>query len=66
VLAPGGIFCAASCSSHVDQAAFLSTLDDVALGDRELAVVELRGPGADHPALAAFPEGRYLKFAVLA
>jgi 23S rRNA (cytosine1962-C5)-methyltransferase len=66
VLAPRGIFCAASCSSHVDAPAFLSTLDDAALGERELAVLELRGAGPDHPTLPAFPEGRYLKFAVLA
>ncbi|HTB72805.1 MAG TPA: class I SAM-dependent rRNA methyltransferase [Polyangiaceae bacterium] len=66
VLAPGGILCAASCSSHVDAAAFLSTLDDGALGEREFAVLELTGAGPDHPTLPAFPEGRYLKFAVLA
>ncbi len=66
VLAPGGVLCAASCSSHVDGAAFLSTLDDAALGGRELAVLEVRGAGADHPTLPAFPEGRYLKFVVLA
>jgi 23S rRNA (cytosine1962-C5)-methyltransferase len=66
VLSPGGIFCAASCSSHVDPPAFLSTLDDAALGERELVVLELRGAGPDHPTLPAFPEGRYLKFAVLA
>jgi len=66
VLAPRGIFCAASCSSHVDAATFLSTLDDAAVGDRELALLELRGAGLDHPTLPAFPEGRYLKFAVLA
>ncbi len=66
VLAPDGVFCAASCSSHVDAGAFLSTLDDAALGGRALAVLELRGAGVDHPTLAAFPEGRYLKFAVLA
>jgi 23S rRNA (cytosine1962-C5)-methyltransferase len=66
VLAPGGIFCAASCSSHVDASAFLSTLDDAALGQRELALLELHGAGPDHPTLPAFPEGRYLKFAVLA
>jgi 23S rRNA (cytosine1962-C5)-methyltransferase len=65
VLAPGGILCAASCSSHVDAAMFLSTLDDSALGHRALSVLELRGAGHDHPTLAAFPEGRYLKFAVL-
>ena len=66
VLAPGGILCAASCSSHVDATAFLSTLDDGALGERELAVLDLTGAGPDHPTLPAFPEGRYLKFAVLA
>jgi 23S rRNA (cytosine1962-C5)-methyltransferase len=66
VLAPGAIFCAASCSSHVDMGAFLSTLDDAALGDRELALLEVRGAGPDHPTLPAFPEGRYLKFVVLA
>jgi 23S rRNA (cytosine1962-C5)-methyltransferase len=65
VLAPGGVFCAASCSSHVDMGAFLSTLDDAALGGRELAVLEVRGAGIDHPTLPAFPEGRYLKFVVL-
>ena len=75
VLAPRGILCAASCSSHVDPATFLSTLDDAALGegaegaegaDRELTLLELRGAGLDHPTLPAFPEGRYLKFAILA
>jgi 23S rRNA (cytosine1962-C5)-methyltransferase len=65
VLAPGGLLCAASCSSHVDPAEFLSTLDDAAVGDRGLVVLEVRGAGADHPTLAAFPEGRYLKFVVL-
>jgi 23S rRNA (cytosine1962-C5)-methyltransferase len=66
VLAPGGVFCAASCSSHVDAAAFLATLDDAALGGRALSVLEVHGAGPDHPTLAAFPEGAYLKFAVLA
>jgi 23S rRNA (cytosine1962-C5)-methyltransferase len=65
VLADGGIFCAASCSSHVDSAAFLATLDDAALGGRPLVVTELRGAGPDHPCVAAFPEGRYLKFVIL-
>jgi 23S rRNA (cytosine1962-C5)-methyltransferase len=65
VLAPGGLFCPASCSSHVDVNSFLATLDDSALGGRLLRVLELHGAGPDHPCLAAFPEGRYLKFAVL-
>jgi 23S rRNA (cytosine1962-C5)-methyltransferase len=66
VLADGGVFCAASCSSHVGTDDFLGTLDDAALAGRALVVAELRGPGADHPTLPAFPEGRYLKFAVMA
>lgn len=66
VLAPGGIFCAASCSSHVGEEAFLSTLDDGTLERGDLRIVETRGAGPDHPVLPAFPEGRYLKFVVLA
>jgi 23S rRNA (cytosine1962-C5)-methyltransferase len=49
----------------VDVNSFLATLDDSALGGRLLRVLELHGAGPDHPCLAAFPEGRYLKFAVL-
>lgn len=66
ILAPGGIFCAASCSSHVDATTFLETLDDASLGSSDLVLTELHGLPSDHPTLAAFPEGRYLKFAVLA
>jgi 23S rRNA (cytosine1962-C5)-methyltransferase len=66
VLAPGAIFCAASCSSHVGADAFLSTLDDASLARDDLRVLESHGAGPDHPTLPAFPEGRYLKFVVLA
>ncbi len=66
VLAEGGTFCAASCSSHVDAATFASTLDDSALGRSDLRLLRIDGPGEDHPTLPAWPEGRYLKFAVLA
>lgn len=65
VLAPGATFCAASCSSHVGAEAFLSTLDDAALGRDDLRLLAMHGAGPDHPTLPAFPEGRYLKFAVL-
>jgi 23S rRNA (cytosine1962-C5)-methyltransferase len=64
VLAPGGILCASSCSSHVDAQMFLRTLDDAALDRRALSLVGLFGAGPDHPTLAAFPEGHYLKFAI--
>ncbi len=66
VLAKEGTLCAASCSSHVDATAFTATLDDAALGRDDLRLLELHGPPADHPTLAGWPEGRYLKFAVLA
>ena len=66
VLAPGGTFAAASCSSHVSAEDFLGTLDDLALGRSDLRLVELFGPPADHPTLPSFPEGRYLKLALLA
>jgi len=66
VLAPGGTFAAASCSSHVSAEDFLTTLDDIALGRSDLRLVEQFGPPADHPTLPSFPEGRYLKLALLA
>ena len=65
VLADGAVFCASSCSSHVHAEDFLATLDDAALGPTDLRLLELRGQPADHPTLPAWPEGRYLKFAVL-
>ncbi len=65
VLAKDGIFCAASCSSHVGAEAFSSTLDDASLETDALRMVALHGAPCDHPMLAAFPEGRYLKFAIL-
>ncbi len=65
VLEPGGIFCASSCSSHVNAEDFLSTLDDEALQSSSLRLTEMHGQPADHPTLPNWPEGRYLKFAVL-
>ncbi len=66
VLAKGGVFCASSCSSHVGADAFATTLDDAALARTDLRLAEMHGPPGDHPSLPAWPEGRYLKFAVLA
>lgn len=65
VLAPGGTFVAASCSSHVTLEDLASTLDDAALGRADLRLLELHGPPPDHPTLPSFPEGRYLKLAIL-
>jgi len=65
VTAPGGLLCAASCSSHVDRAAFLASVQEGARdAGRRFTLRELRGAGPDHPVIPAFPEGDYLKFAV--
>jgi 23S rRNA (cytosine1962-C5)-methyltransferase len=66
VTAPGGLLCAASCSSHVDRESFTQTIVDGAVAaGRHARVREIRGAGFDHPTLRAFPEGDYLKFAIV-
>lgn len=64
VTAPGGILCAASCSSHFQREEFLASVEAGArLAGRKFTLEELRGGGFDHPVLGAFPEGDYLKVA---
>jgi 23S rRNA (cytosine1962-C5)-methyltransferase len=65
VVAPGGMLCAASCSSHVPMEAFAATLDDASIGRSDLSLVAAYGAPEDHPTLAGWPEGRYLKLCVL-
>jgi 23S rRNA (cytosine1962-C5)-methyltransferase len=61
-LVPGGLYLAASCSSHVDREAFERTVREGAeQAGRVLQVLERWGAPADHPRLLAFPEGDYLK-----
>jgi 23S rRNA (cytosine1962-C5)-methyltransferase len=65
VTSPGGLLCAASCSSHVNRDEFLQTIEDGArLAKREWVFEGLYGAAFDHPSLPAFPEGDYLKFAM--
>lgn len=62
LLTPRGLYLAASCSSHVRREAFDRTLLDAAeKASSVLQVIERWGAPADHPQLAAFPEGEYLK-----
>jgi 23S rRNA (cytosine1962-C5)-methyltransferase len=64
VTKPGGLLCAASCSSHLGRDAFLESIDaGVRQAGRRWVFESLRGAAFDHPVLAAFPEGDYLKFA---
>jgi 23S rRNA (cytosine1962-C5)-methyltransferase len=62
-LPEGALWLAASCSSHVDRAAFEETLRDAAQAaktKRELRVLGRWGAGPDHPVPIGFPEGNYL------
>lgn len=62
LLSHGGLYLAASCSSHVRQSAFLDTLREGARRSRRvLQILEQTGAPFDHPRLLAFPEGDYLK-----
>ena len=62
VLSQGGIYLAASCSSHISKDMFEKTLLEASrLGKRNIKIEEVWGAGKDHPVLKGFPEGDYLK-----
>lgn len=61
-VAPGGYYLAGSCSSHITHPMLLDTLrEGAAKARRVLQVVDHWGAPEDHPHLAAFTEGAYLK-----
>ena len=65
VTAPGGLLCAASCSSHFPKDDFLASIETGARqAGRRWSLEALHGAAFDHPVLPAFPEGDYLKFAI--
>lgn len=58
----GGLYLAASCTSHVRMAEFLDTLREGSRRSRRvLSILEQTGAPFDHPRLLSFPEGDYLK-----
>jgi 23S rRNA (cytosine1962-C5)-methyltransferase len=62
LIEPGGLYLAASCSSHVRMPDFLDTLREGSRRARRmLSVLEQNGAPFDHPRMLAFPEGDYLK-----
>lgn len=62
---PGGLLCAASCSSHFGRDDLLASIASGARqAGREWVLEGVYEAGFDHPVLAAFPEGDYLKFAM--
>jgi 23S rRNA (cytosine1962-C5)-methyltransferase len=63
---PGGLYLAASCSSHIRGDDFEQTLRDGARRARSvLQVLDRWGAPPDHPRLLSFPEGDYLKVVLL-
>lgn len=66
LLAPGGVLASFSCSGAMDRGTFYRTLAQAAVdARRDLQLVEELGQPFDHPILLSFPEGVYLKGAVL-
>jgi 23S rRNA (cytosine1962-C5)-methyltransferase len=63
LLKSGGVLITASCSQHVDGAAFGSMLHAAARDAKvNLRILEKRGAGLDHPVLMGARETEYLKF----
>jgi len=64
VVKPGGLLCAASCSSHLPRDEFLTLVKTgVHQAGRRFLLEAYTGAGLDHPTLPVFPEGDYLKCA---
>ncbi|MHC4848264.1 MAG: class I SAM-dependent rRNA methyltransferase [Planctomycetota bacterium] len=67
VVEPGGLLCVASCSGVVGDDAFEQTVREAAYDlRRTVRILHRGGQSSDHPVLATCPEGRYLKFLLLA
>jgi 23S rRNA (cytosine1962-C5)-methyltransferase len=65
VSAPLAYYAAASCTAQLGHDAFLEMLAEAARrAKRRLQIIHDAGHAADHPVMAAHPEGRYLKFVV--
>ncbi len=62
LLNPGGLLLTFSCSGAIDRALFTSLLTEATLqSKRYVRVLGALGHPVDHPVLATFPEGEYLK-----
>lgn len=62
LLRPGGLLATYSCSGAVDAALFQKIVADAAAdAGADLRILARLGAGVDHPMLASFPEGEYLK-----
>jgi 23S rRNA (cytosine1962-C5)-methyltransferase len=67
LLRPGGFLATASCSARVSPDDFMGAVREAGFkAGVDLALVEERYQPPDHPVRLQFPEGKYLKFYVLA
>jgi 23S rRNA (cytosine1962-C5)-methyltransferase len=66
LLNPGGTLVTCSCSYHVNEAMFAEVVYDAAVDAQvNIAIVEKRMQGRDHPVLLGVPETYYLKCLLL-
>ncbi|MBP1607304.1 MAG: rlmI, partial [Acidobacteria bacterium] len=66
LLRPGGYLVTCTCSYHVDEATFGQVLYEAAVdAGVQVAVVEKRMQGRDHPVVLGVPETYYLKCLIL-
>lgn len=66
-VAPGGFLSIASCSHHIEEAAFLTaTAAGIRAGGRAASLIHRSGADADHPIHPLLPQTAYLKFLVYA
>ncbi len=62
LLNPGGFLFTFSCSGHMEDLLFQKIVADSALdAGRELKILKWLAQSPDHPVIASFPEGKYLK-----
>lgn len=66
LLRPGGMLATFSCSGAMDETLFMQILAEAAAdAQRDLQTIARTGHDIDHPVGVPFPEGRYLKGAIL-
>ncbi len=66
LLRPGGIIFTFSCSGGIDSHLFQQIVAGAALDAQvDLQIIGKMGQASDHPILASFPEGEYLKGLIL-
>ena len=62
LLPPGGVLATHSCSYHMPEDLFVSTVLSAARDlRRRVRIITLRRQDIDHPVLAGYPESHYLK-----